>query len=205
MMLGTRIICDRCELSIGDDHITLGVDWPTANGGIDMRWIAHYHPACYAEIQDRIHDAADGLPAREPDSIDVLEAIPVATQGAISRLRRSHRLPDGSETDAEPAPAYVEPAPAWQRNKGSWRRLSQEERDTLVLNALRGRRLALMPLLGRIWEQHQDLYLTEAALRAQIKSMTDRGLVGSDTEKPPKGRSRTCWYVETKTTTGRRH
>ena len=94
MIHGDRHICDRCGASIGNDRVTLGSESadPAAEG---YGWIAHFHPDCYAEVSSDIWEVAKLVPEPEPDSVDALEAIPVAHPNVIRGLRRGHRMPDG--------------------------------------------------------------------------------------------------------------
>lgn len=74
-----------------------------------------------------------------------------------------------------------------------WRRLSEAGRDGVILDALDGGTLAMWPLLKEIWAQREDLKVTDAGLRKHVKSMTARGLLDENVERPAYGRSRKCW------------
>jgi hypothetical protein len=194
MIRDKQFICDRCAASIGDDYVTLGIDAPGVKGEDHTYyagWIAHYHPRCYDQVSHDVWEAADRLPGYEAGSVEALNAIPIADEHAIELMRMSHLAADGSRVGEQMMRRHS----ARRDAADKWRRMSQDERDAVIIDALGDDKLAVWPLLTRLWDRHDDLHFGDAKLRAQVKSMVDRGLLGRDTEKPPKGRSRTCWFV----------
>ena len=187
MIVGTRHICDRCGASIGNDFVQLFTEQPHVKEDTPYGWIAHYHPECYADVIHDIYDAARRMPEVAADSIETLNAIPVVHENVLRGLRSRHRLVNGK------TPHEMEQE-RWSTAKVKWRRMSQAERDSLILDSLDGRALALWPLSAEL-NQRQDVIVTEATLRAHLKSMSARGLLTQSTEKPDRGRPRSVWSV----------
>lgn len=189
MIIGTRHICDRCGASIGNDRVRLGAVQdvvqdsdrsPLCNG-----WIAHYHPDCFEEIACRIDDAAGRLPMPVLDSVAVLNSIPVIHENVLRGLRSHHRMPDGKT----PAEAEHE---RYREGKVRWRRMTSDERDSVILDALGDQTLALWPLSTALDTRCNVIVMSET-LRSHLKSMASRRLLVQDTEKPARGRARMCW------------